>query len=261
MKQTERLIQRVVPFALAGGVWVGVLAFSLSVRLSAAALPCDLSGYKPAEGLEAKLDGETLTVTWQGARNASLRTSFAIEQGRPVVRGMEVRGGSGNWSTLGSNLSPEFRVTSGVRRISNQQLEPVRALGHEITPELIEREKWRAFWDAPLVVPGSERTNLDLPRSPDEIRRAVSSFQSSGCAVKTDGARLEITFPGLSLGIFSGRLQFTVYRGTNLLRMEAVAKTEEPSVAYKYNAGLKGFATGPTSRVVWRDVARNWQKV
>ena len=36
---------------------------------------------------------------------------------------------------------------------------------------------------------------------------------------------------------------------------EAVAKTEEKAVAYKYDAGLKGFATRD-ARIVWRDVAR-----
>ena len=66
-----------------------------------------------------------------------------------------------------------------------------------------------------------------------------------------------MTFPGLEMGIFSGQLRFTVYRGTNLLRQEAIAKTEELSVAYKYNAGLKGFQT--SSRVRWQDVARAWQ--
>ena len=35
-----------------------------------------------------------------------------------------------------------------------------------------------------------------------------------------------MTFPGLSMGIFSGDLQFTVYKGTNLVRMDAAAKTE-----------------------------------
>ncbi len=260
MKQFLHSIRRAAGFALGSVVGLGALLASLAAPSAAAALPCDMSGYKPAEGLQAQLDGDTLTVTWQGARDAALRTRFAIDQGRPVVRAMEVRGGSGSWSTLGSGLAPEFHLTSGVRRISNQQLEPLRALGREITPGIIEREKWRVFWDAPLVVPGSERTNLDMPRKPGEIRRAASSFQSSGCTVKTDGARLEVSFPGLSLGIFSGRLQFTVYRGTNLLRMEAIAKTDEPSVAYMYTAGLKGFTAGPASRVAWRDVARNWQK-
>src|SRR6266516_7731707 len=65
---------------------------------------------------------------------------------------------------------------------------------------------------------------------------------------------LEISFPGLSMGIFSGRLQFSVYRGANLLRQEAIAKTDEPSVAYKYQGGLKGFSTDLLPRIAWRDV-------
>jgi hypothetical protein len=30
------------------------------------------------------------------------------------------------------------------------------------------------------------------------------------------------------MGIFSGRLQFTVCKGTDLLRQEAIARTDEP---------------------------------
>ena len=240
--------------------WIPALLLLLVPKISAAALSCDMSAYQPLDGLEAKLAQEALTVTWQGERGASLRASFGIEDGHPVVRGLEAKSKDTNFATLAANLSPEFHVTSGKRRISEQQLSPVRDLGREITPELIEREKWSVFWDAPLVVPGSDRTNPGVPRSPDEIRRAASSFHTTGCEVKTNGGRLEISFPGLSLGIFSGRLQFTIYRGTNLLRMEAIAKTDEPSVAYIYSAGLKGFATETGRRVVWRDVARSWQK-
>ena len=60
--------------------------------------------------------------------------------------------------------------------------------------------------------------------------------------MKTNGARLEVAFPGVQLGVFSGRLQFTVYKGTNLIRQEVIAKTDEPSVAYKYDTGLAGLA-------------------
>src|SRR5207302_1567686 len=90
-------------------------------------------------------------------------------------------------------------------------------------------------------------------RTLSEIRRADSSFHTTSCSVKTDGASLIVTFPGLSMGIFSGDLQFTVYKGTNLLRMDAAAKTSEQWVAYKYDAGLKGFSTDLTARVTWRD--------
>src|SRR5262249_52668786 len=159
-------------------------------------------------------------------------------KGQPLVREIAVRKGAGDWVVLGRNLTPEFDVVTGRRRLSEQQAAPLRALGIALTPEVIEKEKWNAFWDAPLDIPGARGTNLDLPRTAQEIRRATSTYAIDGCRVKTDGARLEVTFPGLSLGIFAGQVRFTVYRGANLLRQEAIAKTDEPSVAYKYNAGL-----------------------
>ena len=77
--------------------------------------------------------------------------------------------------------------------------------------------------------------------------------------MKTDGARIEITFLGVEAGIFSGSLQYTVYRGSNLLRQEVIAKTNEPSVAYKYVGGLKGFGITDNTTLVWRDTARGRQ--
>ena len=61
---------------------------------------------------------------------------------------------------------------------------------------------------------------------------------------------MSVTFNGLALGIFAGDLQFTAYKGSNLLRQEAIAKTEEPSVAYIYKAGLKGFAIADDTKLV-----------
>ena len=77
--------------------------------------------------------------------------------------------------------------------------------------------------------------------------------------MKTNGARLEIPFPGLSMGLFSGQLQFTVFKETNLLRQVAIAQTDAPSVAYKYSGGLTGFST-ETQRMRWRDIGGDWQK-
>jgi hypothetical protein len=223
-------------------------------------LECDLGGYKPLEGLKAAVAAGELQVSWQGERGQQLRAVFAVANGQPLVRELAVRKGQGGWSVLARNLSPGFEVVSGRRRVSEQQLEPLRALGIPITPERVEQEKWNAFWDAPLEIPGAPGADLDLPRTAQEIRRAEASYQVKGCQVKTDGARLEVTFPGLSMGIFAGQLRFTVYRGVNLLRQEAIAKTDQPSVAYKYNAGLKGFSIDNAPRVVWQDVARAWQQ-
>jgi hypothetical protein len=225
---------------------------------TAMAQNCDFTGYKAMEGLTSEMSAGSLVVSWQGEGDQQLRASFIIRSGQPLVHQLAARKGQGSWVLLGQDLTPEFEVTSGVRRMSDQQAGPLRALKIAITPEVIEREKWNAFWDAPLNVPGTG--SLGLPRKPEEIRHAGASFHANSCQVRTDGARLEVTYPGLEMGIFSGQLRFTVYRGTNLLRQEAIAKTDEPSVAYKYVAGLQGFATGEDTRIVWRDPSRAWQE-
>jgi len=220
---------------------------------------CDLSDYKAQDGLKAEMRAGVLELTWRGERQNELRAAFTVRNEQPVVQELAVRKSRGKWIVLGQNLTPEFQLTSGIRRLSLQQMAPLQELGLALTPALIEREKWNAFWDAPLMVPGRAGTNLDLPRKPEEIRRQWAAYHVSSCQVRTDGARIEVMFPGFDAGIFAGSLQYTVYRGTNLLRQEAVAKTSEPSVAYKYSGGLKGFPIKDDTRVVWRDTARGWQ--
>src|ERR1017187_9078690 len=238
------------------------LAFSgllLSAMAGAQTFKCDFQGYKAADGLKAGMSSGSLELTWQGERGQTLRAILGITGGQPAVRELAVER-SGKWSVLGHDLTPEYQVTTGRRRISAQQEVPLRQLGM-FTPEIIERQKWFAFWDAPLNVPGRPGSNaaVDLPRKPEEIQRAWAAFQITGCQVNTDGGRLEANFPGVTLGLFTGGLRYTVYRGANLLRQEVIAKTDAPSVAYKFVAGLKGFAIGNDTRLVWRDIARGWQ--
>jgi hypothetical protein len=236
-----------------------LVGLMLAASAGAQTLNCDLQGYKPLDGLKAEMRSGALEVTWQGERGQTLRAVFAVRDGQPAVREMAVEK-NGKWAVLAHDLTPEYQVTTGRRRISAQQEVPLRQLGL-FTPENIERQKWFAFWDAPLNVPGHPGTNaaVDLPRKPEEIQRAWAAFHITGCQVKTDGTRLEATLPGVTLGLFMGDLHYTVYRGTNLIRQEVVAKTDAPSVAYKFLAGLKGFAIGPDTRLVWRDTARGWQ--
>jgi hypothetical protein len=272
--------------------WLMPSGSTLAPAVQAQTFNCDLSQYTAAPGLTAAMDQGTLLVTWRGASGSELRTRYAVEGGQPIVRELAVRKSGGQWAPLGQNLTPEFYVKSGLRRMTRQQAAPLINLGVDITPEVIEREKWYAFWDAPFVIPGVATPNpargrgaapargrgqpgpasqsepaarrgseppdppgrvYGLPRRPEEIRTADATYKTTACTVKTDGARLEVNFNGLSMGIFAGSLQFTSYRDSNLLRMEAIAKTEEPSVAYKYEAGLRGFSTSLTPQMTWRD--------
>src|SRR5215467_1877765 len=202
-------------------------------------LRCTFHNTRTMPGLTAHMENDALEVAWAGERGSRLRAVFGIEGAAPLVRELAVDG-----ALLARNLTHDFTTVSGVRRAAH-------GLDYE--------HRWDVFWDAPLTIPGRGE-NPGLPRKPEEIRRGSSSFDTHACEVRQQGARLEVSFPGLSLGIFSGSVQFTVYEGSNLMRVEAIAKTEEPSVAYKYTAGMRGFSLDALQRVAWRDAGGNPQQ-
>jgi hypothetical protein len=236
---------------------------------------CDVSRYHASPGLTAAVEQDAqdvLAVTWSGQDGAELRARYAVNAAQPLIRDLSVRKTGGAWHVVGRDLTPEYRVTSGVRRMSEQQAQPLRDAGVELTQAVIDRNRWYAFWDSPLLMPDAPELRragqstsaaprvLGPPRTPAEIRRADASFTAGSCAVSTDGETLAVTFQGLSMGIFSGSLRFTAYRGASLLRMDAVARTNEPWVAYKYEAGLKGLSTDLTPRLAWRDTGGHPQR-
>src|SRR6185369_14331325 len=108
-------------------------------------------------------------VSWTGQAGSEMRVRYAIDGGQPVVRDLAVRKTGGQWGSLGQNLTPEFRVVSGIRRMSTQQAEPLRAAGVVLTPEVIAKNRWYAFWDAPLVLPDGpemrEAAATQVPRA------------------------------------------------------------------------------------------------
>ncbi|HSH76230.1 MAG TPA: hypothetical protein VLA09_11145 [Longimicrobiales bacterium] len=250
---------------------LAVTAGAASAQSSRGDLVCDLSGYSRRVDTTASLSGDVLAVEWAGGAGERVSLRLGIREGAPVIDELALRERGGTeWVTLGAGLGVEFRIVEGLRRISNQQLAPLRELGVELTQEIVDRHKWDVFWDAPLDLrrevgggnpPPAEGVagQPGLPRSPSEIRRATAEYDASTCRVTTDGRRLSVAFPGLRLGSFSGELVFSVHEGTSLIRVEAVASTDLPSVAYKYDVGLTGLALTPASRVYWRDVGGRMQ--
>ncbi len=146
----------------------------------------------------------------------------------------------------------------------------------EIKKDDVERWKWEAFWDSPLYVEGSgvrppsHATSIPpmhgifgqpgLPRKPEEVKRATATYHATGCVVRSEGGRIEITFPGVELGVFSGNLEYDIFRGSNLIRQIVLAQTQQPSVAFKYDAGITGLPIEPESHVVWRDLSNRRQQ-
>jgi hypothetical protein len=238
------------------GGWLLALTL-LSTVATGQGLECNFDGYKPVQALHAGMNRGSLELTWEGETGQQLKALFGIRNGHPVIQELAARS-DGEWDVLGKDLTPDFQVTTGRRRISATQRNLLKKFGID-TPAQEDVRKWNTFWDAPLVVPGGHDTT-DLPRKADEIQRASVRYNSHSCRVTSKGARVTVTFDGLTLGLFSGEIAFTVYTGSNLLRQEAIAKTEQPSVAYIYKAGLKGFSIENDTKVVWRDTARQWQE-
>jgi hypothetical protein len=92
--------------------------------------------------------------------------------------------------------------------MTTQQADPLRAAGVEITDEVIDKNRWYAFWDAPLEIPtpppaggrGGASRVLGRPEPPPRSGRADATFSAPSCRVRTDGATLEVSYPGLTMG-------------------------------------------------------------
>ena len=210
-----------------------VLTVGSVLLLAPPAFSCSLDAFQQQRGLQAKTRDSGVEITWDGERGSKLRAWFDLDDGQPLIRELAARSAGGRWRVVAQNAHPEFHVTAGTRRISNQQLNPLKALGVELTDDVIEKEKWKVFWDAPLEIPGLDGVNVGTPRQADEVIEADAKFASGGCEVRANGSRVEVEFDGATAGPFSGKLRYTVYRGSNLLRQEVIASTQRPSTAYK----------------------------
>ena len=242
------------------------------------AISYNMSGYKTQDGLSATAGAAGLIVNWRGDDGQDVRLSLAVNSGVPTIKEIALRRNAGVWTVLAGNVTPDYSVMTGLRRMSNQQLQPLYGLGIKVTQDVLNKYRWDPFWDAPFDLsiprpnasgqfggnpppvdglPGTDQPGL--PRKADEIQEANASYAVKTCNVKSEGARLTVSYPGVKMGVFDGRLEFTVFKGTNLIRQEVIATTQAAWVAYKYDAGLKGLPIQPDSHVLWRDTGNNWQ--
>jgi hypothetical protein len=250
-----------------------LLACFFSIQSAFAQSPgiaCRVDGFNPSADFELNQESDALTLSWSGAEEERLRLSLAIVEQEPTIRELALRRGNSDWVGVLENAKFDYKIVEGLRRISNQQLAPLRDLGVELTPEVVNRHKWNVFWDAPLDLSTEIRRGNPppaqgvadqpgLPRSPSEIRRADIEYAVDACELRSVGASAEIVFSGVSLGSFSGELLITLYQGTNLIRAEVVASTLSESVAYKYDVGISGLPLNQSAKVYWRDIAGKMQ--
>ena len=76
--------------------------------LSGASRPptVDLAGYRPQPGLEAAVEGDTLTLRWDGERDQECLARLTVPNGVPTVRELAVRTKNGSGPSSGGTSCP-----------------------------------------------------------------------------------------------------------------------------------------------------------
>ena len=96
---------------------------------------------------------------------------------------------------------------------------------------------------------------------PIEIRRATAAVRDQSLHREVRRrAGWQVRFPGCRLGSFTGDLLLTVYEGTNLIRVEAVASTQSAVGGLQVRRRAdRPRRCDAASRVSWRDMASQMQ--
>jgi len=81
---------------------------------------------------------------------------------------------------------------------------------------------------------------FDFPPShPEGTRSFLGNFKLTAGHAKFEGDRLDISFDGLSLGIFHGNIHYFIFPGSTLIQQRAIVSTNEPDTAFFYDAGIR----------------------
>jgi hypothetical protein len=207
---------------------VCVLVFAatlLGAEAARGSVRCDLKDFRPSQNFAAVQSGDLLTLDWTGENHSSLRLVLNLGDAQKLI------------AELSQSASPD-----APRKIVLKDAAPAYSVyvGHR-------HGSWEdSYFDNP-----SER--------PHEISTHFSKLVIESCQVESDGNQLHITIPGLWMGFFYGRLEFTLYAGSNLVKQAAVVSTEEPQIAYYYDAWLTRCSTKDLNNLVWLDENDHFQ--
>lgn len=186
--------------------------------------PVDLGRYDPDCGVEVRVEGERLRVSWAAGEGVLGHAVLNHVDGRPVFAELGLRGASSESpAILLRDVEPTTFLVVGTR-----QPPPNRP------PTL---SPFSVFFDSP-----SQR--------PHEAYR--SRLERRGPArVSSEGRRATIALGDVALGPFTGELRVTFYANTALIRVETVVSTQEDRRAITYDAGLVSESPG-WRRVTWK---------
>ncbi|MGE0760720.1 MAG: hypothetical protein AB7F89_23060, partial [Pirellulaceae bacterium] len=196
-----------------------VVSCGIAGGISAAPIPLDAGGYDPSCGIRLEQDSAQLRLTWEtGAGELSRLIVNRTGNGR-LVREIAVRPASGVWSTAVADVDPVVSITVGSR---------------QIPPGKPADRPGDVFFDNPHRRPHESHAGQLTARH----MRLTSIDRQTTLAIDAVDA-----------GPFRGRLEFTIFADSPLIRVTFVMRTERTGLAMLYDAGLV------TNRPSWREFA------
>lgn len=183
----------------------------------------DLKNLSKKSGVETKVRGEVLTISWPAGNGKTGNIVFDLSADKALFKSIGLKEGKKE-SEIASNLDPAFILTVGKRN-----LEPEKG--------------WNIFFDK-------------VPNKPFNSHKV--EIEKRSASVHTIGERTVISIGSLKAPDFEGTLEVTLYNGSPLINIAAVVSTNKDSTAILYDAGLISKAPA-WENIGWSDVRGQMQ--
>ncbi len=222
----------VAAFLIAQLLQITLLFCSLGCLHAQSPVEVVRDGYSPDCDVEIRQSAHLLLVNWPMEGGDYGRLALNLKPDAPLIESIGVAAaGSGVYAPTMREMNPVFFMHVGTRAAP-----PGRP------PEL---SIWDVFFDK-------------VPNRPTKTH--LGQLQKQRVEIRSAGKRATIRVEALNIGPFHGSIEFHIYAGTSLMRMEAVVRTKEDRRAILYEAGLTGTAPG-WQRVGWMDTEGLFRRV
>jgi hypothetical protein len=173
----------------------------------------DISRFDSSSGTRILIEKQRLHVSWPAGNGEVGKIVFNLRKKQALFNSIQL-GSAGNMKEIGASLNPVFLLTVGKR-------------------DLVSQNGWNIFFD---------KTNK-LPHKTYRV-----DFNCRSAAVSTSGSRTTVSFGDINAGSFDGIIEVTLFNGSPLFNVAAVASTPQDSTAILYDAGLV------SSKPLWKSI-------
>ncbi len=209
---------------------------------------CVMLGHAPSASAQTSVD-------WTGYdKSCAVRIERGLEDGDGVMHAIWPAG-DGKTAGLELDITGKAALIRGLGFVNPGRNPPLLSrtdptwfltVGERrLAPEKPPEQKWEVFFDNPHQRPHEVfESKLDLKQ------------------VRVSGARSRatISLDALTIGPFSGTLEFTFYANSPLVRVDAVVETKKDGLAIFYDVGLMSDRTVICDRVAWMDTEGRVQR-